>query len=369
MTLPRLVLASLAAIALAGPAAAHDGAEGVDLTHLPLGDGHISTGPKAGWIWACRVDPNAGGAFRDGPWIDTAHGVYDFTKKAVVDGKVTWPSRYSMAKKGDRRLFVTNDLPDHPTGVFPISPQDDAYQWDRNPNSIKSQDVKVDLPADPAPASAPSCAPGAVGILVTGAVLFNALDAPGRDAVAHETQDGCQGHPQESGAYHYHSVTTCIDDKRLPDGHSALVGYALDGFGIFGRYGEGGKLLKSSDLDECHGHVHAIPWDGKTVVMYHYHATWDFPYTVGCMRGAYSQADVRTISGPPPQGRPGGRQGGPPGGQAPDLGAAARKLGITEDQLMQALGPPPPDLAATAKKLGITEAALRDALGLPKAPA
>ena len=136
---------------------------------------------------------------------------------------------------------------------------------------------------------------------MTGSVLFNALDAPGRDAVAHETQDSCQGHPQESGVYHYHSVTTCMDDKRLADGHSALVGYALDGFGIFGRYGEGGMLLSSSDLDACHGHTHMIPWDGKMVMMYHYHATWDFPYTLGCFHGSYDLANVRAISGPPPR--------------------------------------------------------------------
>jgi YHYH protein len=186
-------------------------------------------------------------------------------------------------------------------------------------------------------------------------VLFNALDAPGRDAVAHETQDRCQGHPQISGVYHYHSLTSCIDDKPGPTGHSPLLGYALDGFGIFGNYQEG-KRLQSADLDPCHGHSHAIEWDGRTIEMFHYHATPDFPYTVGCMRGAYKLADVRMISGPPPDGRPGGH---------PDLAAAARRLGIAEQRLRDALGPPPPDLAAAARRLGINEAALRDALGVP----
>ncbi len=39
--------------------------------------------------------------------------------------------------------------------------------------------------------------------------------------------------------------------------------------------------------------------------MYHYVATLDFPYTVGCLKGTWSQEDVRTISGPPPAGRAG----------------------------------------------------------------
>ena len=170
-------------------------------------------------------------------------------------------------------------------------------------------------------------------------------------------QDKCQGHPQESGVYHYHSISTCIDDKRLPDGHSALVGYALEGFGIYGRYGEGGALLSSKDLDACHGHTHAIAWNGRNVVMYHYHATWDFPYSIGCLRGVYTMANVRAISGAPHR-HGGGRDG-------PDLAAAAAKLHISEDQLRAALGPPPPDLAATAAKLGVTEQEVRAALGVP----
>ena len=294
------------------PAFAHD----VDLTKLPLGDGKLSNAPEIGKIWACRVDPNGGGAQVDGPWIDKAAGTFDFTKKAVVSGKVVWTPDFKMTVRGDNRIFTSNDLPNHPTGTFPIPTSDAAYQVDRNPNAIKQQSVSVTLPANPVAAAQPLCAPGAVGILLTGSVLFNALDAPGRDAIAHETQDSCQGHPQQAGVYHYHWVTTCIDDKRLADGHSALVGYALDGFGIFGRFGEKGAALSSSDLDACHGHTHAIPWNGKMVVMYHYHATWDFPYTIGCFHGAYAQENVRAISGPPPQGRGGPRGGnggfGPP---------------------------------------------------------
>jgi hypothetical protein len=190
-----------------------------------------------------------------------------------------------------------------------------------------------------------------VGILLTGVVLFNALDAMGRDAVAHEIQDACQGHPQLTGTYHYHSVTTCLEDVRLEGGHSALVGYALDGFGIYGRYGEGGRPLASADLDDCHGHTHRIEWDGALAEMYHYHGTSDFPYTVGCLRGAYDIENVRAISGPPQfMARGEGR---------PNLEAAAAKLGIELEQLRRALGPPPPDLAAAAWRLGVAEPALR----------
>ncbi len=68
------------------------------------------------------------------------------------------------------------------------------------------------------------------------------------------------------------------------------MGYALDGFGLFGRYGEAGKVLSNADLDECHGHTHEVVWDGKPTTIYHYHATWEYPYTVGCYRAKPNRA-------------------------------------------------------------------------------
>ena len=51
-----------------------------------------------------------------------------------------------------------------------------------------------------------------------------------------------------------------------------------------------------------------------------------------------------------------------------DLAIAAAKLGVTEQQLREALGDPsqgPPDLAAAAQQLNVSEESLQEALGLP----
>jgi hypothetical protein len=63
------------------------------------------------------------------------------------------------------------------------------------------------------------------------------------------------------------------------------VGYARDGFGIYGNQGVNGVALTNADLDVCHGHTHAITVNGATVTQYHYHATKEYPYTLGCFRG------------------------------------------------------------------------------------
>lgn len=55
-------------------------------------------------------------------------------------------------------------------------------------------------------------------------------------------------------------------------------------------------------------------------------------------------------------------------GNLPNLAVAAQTLGITEQALIDALGPPPPDLAAAAQTLGITEQDLQNALFAAGAP-
>jgi hypothetical protein len=259
----------------------------VDLTHLPVGDGKYTTTPKAGYIYTCQTTFNGGGASAKGPWFNSDGTTWDATKKGVVDGSVTWPHSFSESDSSSTRTFSGNDLPDHKTGTYPIGRTDDVWQYDGNPNSISAQTLSVNIPLNPTVAAQPTCIRGEVGIALSGAAIFDGFDAGGRDAVAWEAQDQCQGHPQNTGAYHYHSLTSCIADPGT--GHSNLLGYAYDGFGIYGLRGEDGKEVTDADLDACHGHTHTITWNGKQVVMYHYHATREFPYTVGCFKGTPSQ--------------------------------------------------------------------------------
>jgi hypothetical protein len=254
---------------------------------LPLGDGHVSSAPRVGYVYSCQSTFGGGGATGSAPWISGAN--WDPSSKPMVSGSVVWPNaQISIARQGDLRVVRANNLPTHATGVFPIQATDPAYQYDRNPNSIREQNVLLSLPASPTPALAPSCAPmGMIGVALSGAAIYNALDAAGRDAAAHEVQDHCSGHPQMAGQYHYHSLSACLVDTAGARGeHSALIGYALDGYGIYGQYGESGRKLTNADLDACHGHEHAIQWDGASAVMYHYHATAEYPYTVGCFHGS-----------------------------------------------------------------------------------
>ncbi len=267
---------------------------------LPLGDGKFSQTGQQGYIFACSTRISNEGAFASGAWLDETNKLWYPKLKPSVDGQVFWEAaNVTIEVAGSTRTISSNALPEnHPTGIFPVQSSDDAYQYDRNPNTISLQQIQYQLPQMPQPSNTVSCLPpGIIGVALTGVPFYNGFDEGGRDAVAHEIQDDCSGHPQQQGQYHYHSVSACVATKPDAAGHPALIGYALDGFGIYAA-NTGSTTLKTADLDECHGIVSEVVWDGAVVNMYHYVATADFPYTMGCFRGTPTQSNA----GPPADG-------------------------------------------------------------------
>lgn len=260
--------------------------DSIDPTKIPLGDGHVSSTPKVGYIDSCTSAFRGGGAEHAGPWLNTANGTWNETAKPAVSGAHTWSdASFKTSVSGSSRTLATNDLPLRlPTGTFPISPSDPAYQYDHNPNSIAPQIANYSIAANPTAASVPSCTGlGPIGVTIAGVFLFNGLDAAGRDAGAHEIQDSCDGHPNGQDAYHYHSISTCLASGK--PNTSLLVGYAFDGYGIYAERNAQDKLPTDADLDACHGRTSTVIWDGEMRTMYHYDVTLEYPYTVGCFHG------------------------------------------------------------------------------------
>ena len=259
-----------------------------DLTQLPIGTSHVSlTGPAVGGLFACDGgNPNGGGAFRAGPWLDKVAGTWNAKEKISVQGSVSWPmAKYSEVMDGSDRKISSNGLPvGEETGTFPIAADDPAYAYDRNPNSIAPTAVSTSLPMIPTVSVSPGClGKDAIGVLKNGVVLYAPLDEHNRDAVAYETQDDCDGHPQQSGTYHYHDVPSCL--LAAATGPSTVAGFAYDGYPIVVERDAKGDLPTNADLDACHGRTSPVRLDGKVVTEYHYSATYEFPYTVGCYHG------------------------------------------------------------------------------------
>jgi hypothetical protein len=89
--------------------------------------------------------------------------------------------------------------------------------------------------------------------------------------------------------------------------HSPLIGYAFDGFAVYGPNDTKGK--PPTDLDDCNGHADEDRG-------YHYHVTAKFPYILGAYRGEVEYENFD---------RPRGGPNGPPGpGNFPGPGGPPR---------------------------------------------
>ncbi len=268
--------------------------ETVDITHLPFGGPNIlirTEGvmqPDFLSLWLCGLPEDGAGNADAVDWTNE-DGTWDYTRKPQVEGDVAWLSEFDISLDDNgNRIITGNALPNHTTGVFPIDPASLAYQYDRNPNIIEAHEVSYILPAMPEVATNSSCVPfGPSGISLSGSAIYHGASTLGNDAAAHEILDRFGGHTDGTQTYHYHFPAQDLQDHihTHESGHSALMGYMLDGFGIYGPHDEDGEILWSEDLDECHGHTHPVLWDGEMVDMYHYHWTYDFPYNIGCFKG------------------------------------------------------------------------------------
>ncbi|WP_083414292.1 YHYH protein [Maribacter sp. 1_2014MBL_MicDiv] len=91
--------------------------------------------------------------------------------------------------------------------------------------------------------------------------------------------DDAGGHINVHQGYHYHAATGYGTKVVQDDGHAALIGYALDGFGIYEL--EDSEGVKVTDLDELRGHE-----DDTRGYHYHVDAAGNNNFING-LKGAY----------------------------------------------------------------------------------
>ena len=188
-------------------------------------------------------------------------------------------------------ILRSQGYPNHPTAVFPNS---------GNPNSIRVQSFTFRLPLEPKLADTITRVPmGAIGTALNGVVFFNPFEMGGMNAVegySEEWLDSCCGHPQQTGVYHYHKHPSCVKSPFADDGqqHSPVIGFAWDGFPVYGPYESAGVMAKDltgdQALDVCNGHK-------DDVLGYHYHVTpGRFPYILGGYAGVVEASNNRGLN-------------------------------------------------------------------------
>lgn len=205
------------------------------------------------------------------------------TPAGVPPAFTKFSSTVSVSLDGDYVVLKANGVPDHKSVYFPTT--DSRYEayngtnrnFSSNGFTIVEQQLTYRIPLHPAAASTHAATPlGPIGLAVNGVPIFNQYNGQNRPlTVEINSFDQYNGHPQQTGQYHYHVEPLGITAK---NGSSALIGFLLDGFPVYGPV-ENGKRLTDADLDELHGHTSATADYPNGI--YHYHVTAEDPYING----------------------------------------------------------------------------------------
>ncbi|MFN7374347.1 MAG: YHYH protein [bacterium] len=291
--------------------------------------------------------------FRKATWIVAgvllASGVLVGLRVAASRPQRSDPTqnRVEIRVVGDRRVVVANGIADHQTGLFPNA---------NNPFGIRAQRHRYSMPATPSAGSSPT--PMGVrefGVAVNGVAFdpagpfLNGDQASGWEfeplhpnVGAHLGVDDQNAHTQPSGAYHYHGMPRGLYERLVresggEDKRMILVGWAADGFPIYGPYAHETasdrnsplREMKSSyrlrsgtrpappggpfdgwfiqdyefvpglgDLDECNGRVGVTPeFPGGT---FYYMLSREFPVISRVFRGTPDDSFLHPGGGPGP---------------------------------------------------------------------
>jgi hypothetical protein len=261
----------------------------------------------------------------------------DSTMAGVKAAK--WGSNIKLNYTGNNFTFASNGIPNHsrpaeyalPTPGVGVLNASTAYV---GADPTKAQTYNFTIPLNPTKsAKSTSTSLGPIGVMISGAVLFNPYEGDGKSIATLDNftlknsqgqdvgfLDSCNGHPTPMGQYHYHALPHCITkaiDKT--NGPSHILGVALDGFPIYGDRAIDGRQLTATQLDPCNGITSATPEFPNGIYHYVLLDTKDSNSSIRCFTGTAKitmsmpgMGHGRPGMPPPPPGGP-GRPGRPPG--------------------------------------------------------
>lgn len=145
----------------------------------------------------------------------------------------------------------TNDVADY----IPVNAGAGAGQvdwWPNNPWFPDSMGYTFRFRLNPTPNTGAPVKPpyGHVGVWSNGVSIYSPLDAKSYkgdttwfqnayfwEHLLMETFDSCWGHPNGSKEYHTHQSPACVYNQNDSTNHSPIIGFAFDGYPIYGCYG------------------------------------------------------------------------------------------------------------------------------------
>ncbi len=172
-------------------------------------------------------------------------------------------------------------------------------------------------------AATPTSIDAALAVAVNGVPIYDyssqgalGLDSydPKFDTKLTGELDQCNGHSGRGDDYHYHAAPTCMIEAMKNKGPKAILGWAFDGYPIYGNQNPDGTAIAGGALDVCNGQK------DETFGL-RYHTSDTHPYILQCLSGEFDLAKAPRV---PPMDKQGG--GGKPAGEKAPGGVTNLKL-------------------------------------------
>lgn len=254
-------------------------------------------------------------------------GVMCSFSQSLLNTFLNLTSNAAISCSGTSRTITGNGVPDHTPGTFPNS---------GNPNTIAATNVRFTNTTQPAVVSTSGTAVDHILGFANNSVKFDPSTAESyqnagvwKIEALNQTYfafgvDSSNAHVQPGGIYHYHGMPEGYITRMNKGTGMALVGFAVDGFPMYARYGyntatsatSGTRAMTPSyrlktspsagrpsttavpmgtftqdyeyvaglgDLDECNGRFGVTPEFPSGI--YHYYITDGYPYIQRCVKG------------------------------------------------------------------------------------
>lgn len=206
------------------------------------------------------------GADKGGIWFEGGK-VYDVDGAFVKNLATFYSDAVWKLYNTDGSIKVTNTKAACEAAARPdVDPAYNNYCVECQPSYTSGIKKTYYIPVKPVKLSSSASTMG-MGTVI--GIAFNGVnfDPPAPTAAilgAHTLapMDDNGGHVNTHAGYHYHAATGKTKKITQSDGHAAMIGYAMDGYGMYERLSANGT--EYSDLDANRGHYDATRG-------YHYH--------------------------------------------------------------------------------------------------
>ena len=243
------------------------------------------------------------------PTLAFAHDAADHC--AAVKASVVaagFADKVSVTCAGGQAILTSNTYPDHTmmTGIVGTNEQ----------VPVPAKDYAAPIPLDATLGDTPQTRDAALGVAVNGVPIYDYTGGGEMSAAdlyhvqnTHDTLqtqqlDICGGHAGKGNDYHYHVKPKCMIAQMKNAGDTAIIGWAFDGFPIYGDNNPDGSHIALGVLDVCNGQPDAT-------FGYRYHTSAAAPYIIQCLMGKV--ADIRNLPRVAPMVPAGGGRGLEPG--------------------------------------------------------